>query len=118
MTVKSEAKQLMTRKDPANIDYAWTDIVLRRRPEDVNKLVAEQDIRLSVRCVGIEAETSEGAGDGAESPMPEEQISITLTTEQILAFSAAKKTKVKDFVNMCEAGCKAPGDTHVEDFSL
>jgi hypothetical protein len=110
MTVKSEAKQLKTRKGVADIDYAWTDIVLRRRPEDVNKPTSEQSITLAVRCVGVE--------DGAESPMPEEQISIKLTTEQILGFAAAKKTKIKEFVNMCEAGCKAPGDTHVEDFEL
>jgi len=110
MTIKKIAEQLKTRKDIADIDYKWTDIVLRRRLEDIDKPLAEQHITLAVRCVGAE--------DGAESPMPEEQISIKLTTEQILSLSATKKNKIKAFVNMCEAGCKSTGDTYVEDFTL
>jgi len=110
MTIKSKDKQLKTRKDLADIDYAWTDIVIRRRPEDVGKPVEEQDIKLAVRCVGVE--------DGAESPMPDEQRSMVLTTEELLSLAVTKKSKIKAFVNMCEAGCKKTGETHVETFSL
>jgi len=118
MTIKSKDKQLKTRKDLANIDYEWTDIVIRRDPEDVCKPIEEQDIKLAIRCVGIEAESADGANDGAESPMPDEQRSMVLTTEELLSLAVTKKSKIKAFVNMCEAGCKKTGETHVEKFSL
>jgi len=118
MPVKAKNQQLKTRKDPADVDYAWTDIVIRRRVEDVCKPLSEQKLKLAVRCIGIEAESEDGAGDGAEAPMPEEQRSLVMTTEELLSLSATKKNKIKAFVNMCEAGCKNTGETHVEDFSL
>jgi hypothetical protein len=95
---------------PADIDYKWTDIVIRRRIGDVNKPIEEQNIKLAVRCIGTV--------DGADEAMDDVEISMVMDTEALLALSTTAKSQIKKFVALCEKGCANENQTHTDDFSL
>lgn len=110
MTVREEDATRPALPGTNDIDYAWVDIVLRRPIADLSKAIADQDITLSVRCAGIV--------DGATDALPGEQITAQFDTATLLALSSANKTKVKEFVALCEQGCKSANQTFTDDFSL
>lgn len=110
MTVSKQNAEFDELPDPININYKWTDIALRRDPKDVNKPTADQRMKLAVRCIGII--------DGAESPMMDKEISMSLNTEELMDLNATVKTKIKSFIGVCEKGCAREGEEYVDDFSL
>jgi len=110
MTIKETGATRPRIPGTPDIAYGWTDIVLRRNPEDIGKPIAEQRIKLSTRCVGI-------VGDAGE-PDPEESISISLTTDELRALSATLRNKIKAFVAVCEKGCTKQGQTYTDDFTI
>ena len=110
MTIKETGATRPKLPGTNDINYAWTDIVLRRRPADIAKPLAEQTIKLSVRCVGHV--------DGADEPDPDESVSVSLTTEYLMGLSSALRTKIKAFIALCEKAAKKTGQTHTDDFTL
>jgi len=110
MTVRKEQAEFDDIPTLIDIDYKWTDIVLRRKIADVAKAPKDQSMTLAVRCIGVI--------DGAECPSMDKEISIKLTNDEILALNTTVKTKIKAFVAVCEKGCARDGGTHTDDFSL
>jgi hypothetical protein len=110
MSVKETGAELPELPSAADINYAWTDIVLRRPIADVNKPIDEQNIKLAVRCIGTL--------DGASVPMQDRQISATWNAEELIALAATPKSQIKKFVALCEKGCAKENQTYTDDFVI